>query len=432
MVSEAILRTPELSKETPMNRSLRTLLLMPLALALLLPACGEGKPDRQPREARHHHKDHGRDRTEDPEVRASERPAAPTADAPAAVDQGHARHHDDQSGGIARDGATPTDQPKRTHDHTLQPDQIQWLLTMHGEEGKPQGVWALTGDGELKGPVNAAVPSRGDGGPAPHSLRGLTPLPDGGFLAMNAFSKDTRILRFGPKAADGTWPYAGDFTALGPSNPAMVHAYQMAIGPDGSVYVGNQDTNTVTRYAGVGQPDAGEPRSPAASPDRPADLDPGVVVPSAKSSPEGIDQVRGITFGPDGLLYVCDRGAARVAAFDPATGRRVRVVADATDGLKHPIQALFSADGQRLYVGDNGHDCVFEVDMSSRKVRTLVPHRAGGLQAPSALAIHGPWLYVGSREGRQILRFSLKDGKPDDKPFATLPDNPEFLMWLGA
>ncbi len=388
-----------------MHRSLRALMLMPLSAALLLPACGEGKPDRQPREARHHHKDHEHHERADSQMR----------DTSAAVED-----------------VTPPAQPKRTHDHTLQPDQIQWLLTMHGEEGKPQGIWALTGNGELKGPVNAAVPSRGEGGPAPHDLRGITSLPDGGFLAMNAFSKDTRILRFGPKAADGTWPYVGDFTALGPSNPAMVHAYQMAIGPDGSVYVGNQDTNTVTRYAGVGQPNAGEPLSPAASPDRPADLAPGVVVPDARSSPEGIDQVRGITFGPDGLLYVCDRGAGRVAAFDPATGRRVRVVADVTDGLKHPIQALFSEDGQRLYVGDNGHDCVFEVDVARRNVRTLVPHRAGGLRAPSAMAIHGPWLYVGSREGKQILRFSLKDGKPDEKPFATLPDNPEFLMWLGA
>ena len=31
----------------------------------------------------------------------------------------------------------------------------------------------------------------------------------------------------------------------------------------------------------------------------------------------------------------------------------------------------------------------------------------------------------------QILRFKLKDGKADDKPVATLPDNPEFLMWVG-
>jgi hypothetical protein len=38
---------------------------------------------------------------------------------------------------------------------------------------------------------------------------------------------------------------------------------------------------------------------------------------------------------------------------------------------------------------------------------------------------------VGSREGKQILRFKLKDGKADDKPVATLPDNPEFLMWVG-
>jgi hypothetical protein len=400
-------------RPTPVLHRLATLLACVCAAAML--ACSEGKPERR---SRHRHEEA----------------------APAPQDSGDAKtkHHKDKDGrkdDAGSDGKDSSDgasakSGKRTHDHTAKPNEVQWLLTMHGEEGKPQGVWGLTGEGELKGPLNAPLPD-GPAGPAPHDLRGLTPLPDGGFLAMNAFSKDTRILRFGAARADGTYPYVGDFTKLGPDNPAMVHAYQMAIGPDGQVYVGNQDTNTVTRYVGVGQPDAGKPLSPPVAMSHLADLPPGVIVPNAKSSPEGIGEVRGIAFGPDGLLYVCDRTGSRVSAYDTSSGRRVKVVADASHGLKHPIQMAFTQDGTTMFVGDNGVDAVFKVELASGAVSTFVPKGGSGLKAPSALVIKGDALFVGSREGKQVLKFRLKDGKADDRPFATLPDNPEFLMWVG-
>jgi hypothetical protein len=378
--------------------------LASLAFAAGALGCGDGKPARKSR------------------ARASEI----AADAPAqdSGDEG-SKHHKDKGG---KDSGSKSD--KRTHDHTAKPGDICWLLTMHGEDGKPQGVWGVTGEGELKGPVNQPL-ADGPGGPAPHSMRGLTPLPDGGFLAVNAFSKDTRILRFGPKDAQGQYPFVGNFAALGPANPAMVHAYQMAIAADGQVYVSNQDSNTVTRYVGVGQPNAGQPLSPPVSMSHLADLQPGVIVPNAKTSPEGLAEVRGIAFGPDGLLYACDRSGSRVSGYDTTSGRRVKVIADASHGLKHPIQVLFSQDGQTAYIGDNGTDSIYRVKLADGSVDTFVKKGDAGLKAPSGLAIKGDWLYVGSREGKQILRFKLKDGKADDKPVATLPDNPEFLMWVG-
>jgi hypothetical protein len=389
--------------------------------ACLMTACGDTKPPRRspsdtgapsapvveqtmpPAEGKEKHKDKDKDRDMDP---------------------GEDGNKSDDGTGAGRKAG------KRVHDHSAKPGDVQWLLTMHGEDGKPQGIWGLTGDGELKGPLNGEVPETG-AGLAPHDLRGLTPLPDGGFLAMNAFSKDCRILRFGPKGGDGIYPFAGNFCVQGPKNPAMVHAYQMAVGPDGQVYVSNQDTNTVTRYVGVGQPNAGDPLSPPAAMNHLADLAPGVIVPNAKSSPEGVGEVRGISFGPDGLLYVCDRTGSRVSTYDTATGRRTRIVADASHGLKHPIQLAFTPDGRSMFITDNGCDSVFQVDLASGGVTTRVKKGDGGLKAPSAVVVKGDWLYVGSREGKQILRFRLKDGKPDDKPFATLPDNPEFLMHLG-
>ena len=248
---------------------------------------------------------------------------------------------------------------------------------------------------------------------------------------MNAYSKDTRILHFGPKDAKGQYPFVGNFVQLGPKNPAMVHAYQMAISAEGQVYVSNQDTNTVTRYVGLGQPNAGEPLSPPPALTHLADLAPGVVVPNATSSPEGVAEVRGIAFGPDGQLYVCDRTGSRVSVYDTTTGRRTKIVADAQNGLVHPIQVAFATDGMSMYIGDNGCDSIFKVTLATGAVETFVKKGEGGLKAPSALVIKGDSLYVGSREGKQILRYKLKDGKADDKPFANLPDNPEFLLHLG-
>ena len=72
--------------------------------------------------------------------------------------------------------------------------------------------------------------------------------------------------------------------------------------------------------------------------------------------------------------------------------------------------------------GSAHHAAVDKVTAATERVRELRP----------ALAIDGAWLYVGNRERKQILRFSLADGKADDKPFATLPDNPEFLMRVGG
>jgi DNA-binding beta-propeller fold protein YncE len=144
-----------------------------------------------------------------------------------------------------------------------------------------------------------------------------------------------------------------------------------------------------------------------------------------------VAEVRGIAFGPDGQLYVCDRTGSRVSVYDTTTGRRTKIVADAQNGLVHPIQVAFATDGMSMYIGDNGCDSIFKVTLATGAVETFVKKGEGGLKAPSALVIKGNWLYVGSRESKQILRYKLKDGKADDKPFASLPDNPEFLLHLG-
>jgi sugar lactone lactonase YvrE len=207
----------------------------------------------------------------------------------------------------------------------------------------------------------------------------------------------------------------------------MVHAYQVAVGPSGALYASNQDTNTITRYHGLGTKDAGKPMPVASGLAAFGTLAPGTVVPNDQQSPEGLGLVRGFAFGPDGLLYVCDRGRSRVAAHDPDTGRLVRVAMDAREGLEHPIQVMFTPDGARMLVTDNKANCVWSQQLATGETRQLVAPGDGGLNAPSSIALRDHVLYVGSRLGKQVLKFDSKSGRSLGV-FAELPSNPEFLV----
>lgn len=315
----------------------------------------------------------------------------------------------------------------RDHAHVIPETAPHWYVTMHGEGALAQ-VFALDGAGKVIGPVLGPLPT---GQPAMDELRGMIALGDGRLAVMNAKSTASRVLLWdAPDAATGVRPFGATWAEKNDANPGMVHPYQIAVGPDGNLYAGNQDTNTVTRYAGLGAKDRGTPLPIPAGLANFGTLFPGTVVPNDQQSPEGIGLVRGFAFGPDGLLYVCDRGRERVAAYDPATGRFVRTVLDASHGAKHPIQALFTPDGRHLLVSDNKANCVFAVNMSSGKVFELVRKGEGGLDAASSLAIMGKDLYVGSRLGKKILRYELKDGRFLGV-FAELPSNPEFMVPVG-
>jgi len=318
---------------------------------------------------------------------------------------------------------SPGQSRKGTHGHDLAPDAAHWYLTVHGT-GEFADVFALDATGRVIGGVLAKPPAGPD---ELRELRGIKLLGDGRLAVVNAYMKSSRVLLFGPANAEGMMPFTGVWAVEAPSNPGLVHPYQIVTAPDGTLYVSNQDTNTVTRYRGLGTPQAGQPLPLPSGLREFGTLPPGAVVPNSQHSPEGIHEVRGIAFGPDGLLYVADRGAGRVVAFDVETGRRERVVFDRADGLGRPIQLLFTPDGLSLLVGDNLNHCVWSVDLASGKAQHLVAPKSGGLNAPSALAIDGSRLLVGSREGKQILSYRLSSGEFVGV-FARLQSNPEFLI----
>lgn len=324
---------------------------------------------------------------------------------------------DAQSGAAAGDAAP-------THGHNRAKTDVHWYITMHGEAGG-NTISGIDGNGKLMGSMLGPVPDEAGG--APRGMRGMIYLGDGSLLAVSAYLKDTRLIRFSPPGPDGRMGFQSVFAREGTSGSDLQHTYALAAGPDGTVYAANQDSNTVTRYAGIGTSAPGQPLpSPAAIAG--LGLQAGVIVPNAKVSPEGIHGIRGIVIGPDGLLYVADRDAAEVVAFDASTGRRAKVVASAKDGLKRPIQLLVGPRGT-IYLTDNGAHAIFAIDPSTGKVSTFADASRGVPEEPSALAIDAKHLLVGDRKTKQVLRFTIPDGKLENDPFiSSLPDSPEFLI----
>jgi uncharacterized protein (TIGR03118 family) len=139
----------------------------------------------------------------------------------------------------------------------------------------------------------------------------------------------------------------------------------LVFGPDGNLYVNSHLTNSVLRFNGV----TGEPM-PAASQNG-ADF-----VPAGSG---GLAQPSGLTFGPDGNLYV--------GAHDPSAGHGAVLRYNGTTGAPLPAQGQTGA--------------------------FFVPIDSGGIRNPTALAF-GPDgnLYVDSRAGSRVLRYDGKTGAP--------------------
>jgi hypothetical protein len=392
---------------------LRALSLLALAVAIGLPACSDSSTPPEA-EAKHH-----KEKDKDKEHGHAER------DAGALSDEDRTAMGDETEG---KDGSNRSqdDQKKKSHGHDDGgAGHADFYVSMHGEKGG-NTVAGLTANGELVPSVLQAA--QGEVGATLRDLRGLCLLADNSLLVVNAWQQDTRIIRYAP-AADGTLAFQGVFIQGGESNPALQHTYSIVLGPDGNVYCSNQDSNTVTRYRGPGTDHPGEPVKPPPSLAAFGDLPPGMFVPSTRTTPEGLHGVRGLAFGPNGLLYVADRDASRVVSYDPASGERKAIVASDRDGLKRPIQLAFSQDATFLFIGDDEADCVWRKDLDAGTVSVFVERGTGGLEAPSALLIAGDHLYVGNRKDKSILRFRFSDQGHHAHEFAhNLPDAPEFFI----
>lgn len=317
---------------------------------------------------------------------------------------------------------------------------IRWYVTFHGGPGRHDlnNVHAYGPDGE---PLGTVLDTRG----LPHHAalrepRGFAFGPDGDLYVANAYRARSLVLRFGGQPdGRGTHPFRGVFVdgqpgghGAGVPRPALAHPFDVAFGPDGHLYVPNQDSGVVARYVGPtaaeGTPGDPMPHPPALAADPPGALPPGTFVPAAHGGHRatGLRTVRHALFGPDGDLYVADRAAGSVKRYAAATGEPRGELGGGR--LRGPIHLLFRGDGA-LLVGSRDGDAVLAVDPASGMVDLLVEPGAGGLKEPAGLAFGpGGALYVASRGTKQILRFDPATGRPDPAPFVDrLPDHPEFL-----
>ena len=191
----------------------------------------------------------------------------------------------------------------------------------------------------------------------------------------------------------GTYRFIDDFVA--PNGYGLAAARNILIGPDGNVYVASHDTNVVKVF------------------------EPGTVRFVRDLGTAGGELVGpwGMTFGPDGLLYVGGRYSQNVVRFNIATGAyTVFVNASSSGGLGAAKSLAFGPDGN-LYVTSD-----FSAPWTNETVKRysattgaymddFVQAGSGGLGQVSGLAF-GPDgnLYVLSPSNGDILRYDGRTG----------------------
>jgi DNA-binding beta-propeller fold protein YncE len=310
----------------------------------------------------------------------------------------------------------------------------EWYISFHGGEEKSSfnNIHVYSTEGrELRKALNKASL---DAGVQLRELRGFVFGPDKNLYVVNAYFEFSEILKFkGGINKDGQHDFVGVFVKRHADfNPGIDHPFNAAFDFEGNLYVSSQNTNLIARYHGpaskIGQPGTPMPFPEHLHLDR--DPPPGTFVPSAKLLPNGLVDVREVIFAQNSDLYVADREADCVRIYAAGTGRYLRNLVSRSDQLDKPIHLLLSPDGRYLFVGSGGNDSILRHDLRRNSTSVFVAPKSGGLNGTAGMALGDDgFVYVASRNTKEILRYDAKNGRPSSKPFIkSLADNPEFLM----
>jgi hypothetical protein len=310
----------------------------------------------------------------------------------------------------------------------------EWYVSFHGGEEKASlnNIHVYSPDGkELRKALNKkSVPAS----ITLRELRGFVFGPDQDLYVVNAYFKYSEVLRFkGVLNKDGQHDFDSVFVKRHTDmNPGIDHPFNIAFDSEGDLYVSSQNTNLVARYHGPASK-TGRPGMPMPLPeglDVKVNPPPGTFVPSAKLASNGLLDVRAVIFAPNNDLYVADRAGDCVRIYEAHTGRYLRNLVSRSDQLDKPIHLLHSPDGHYLLIGSGGSDSILRHDVRQKSTSVFVAPKSGGLNGPAGMAFGDDgFLYVASRNTKEILRYRWTDGRPSGKPFIKdLADNPEFLM----
>ncbi len=312
---------------------------------------------------------------------------------------------------------------------------MEWYVSFHGGEEKASlnniHVYSTEGK-ELRKALNKkSLPE----GIKLRELRGFVFGPDQNLYVVNAYFEYSEVLKFkGALNENGEHDFAEVFVKRhAEMNPGIDHPFNAAFDSEGDLYVSSQNTSLIARYHGPASK-TGKPGAPMPFPHgldlENVNLPPGTFVPSAKLVSNGLLEVRAVIFAPNNDLYVADRAADCVRIYEARTGRHLRNLISRTDQLDKPIHLLLSPDGRYLLIGSGGNDSILRHDLQQGSTSVFVESKSGGINGPAGMAFgHDGFLYVASRNSKEILRYGSIDGRPRGKPFIKdLADNPEFLM----
>ncbi len=241
-------------------------------------------------------------------------------------------------------------------------------------------------------------------------LRAFTLDPGSGQLyVVNAYKEAGAIYVFDPPSdaiVGAPYVYSSTFAS---ASKHLDHPFDLVFGPDGDVYVSNQDTGEITVFHGPAHSQPGSFKHVFA---------------------KGFGAVRGLAC--DGTSwYVADAGSkskpAGVWVYDLAG------TAQAAEPLAVPQPVHLLYDGARyLYVGSESTDSVYRLDTTATgAVPGVFVDGTGVIDKTSGLALDGTTLYVASRKGQSLFTTDVSSAAPTLSPFgpAALGDQPEFLAW---
>lgn len=138
-----------------------------------------------------------------------------------------------------------------------------------------------------------------------------------------------------------------DFFVSVTGNPGITG---VTFGPDGDMYLGGYNSDSVLRFDGATGAAKGE-------------------VVRRSDGANGVDN--GLVFGPDGLLYVPGFDSSNVIRWNPASGRAETFIASGSGGLRRTRGILFEPDGSGLLVSSEGSGEILRYHRDGRFDRRL-------------------------------------------------------------